>query len=138
MAQRIKLPPRDPGVRVELGEGSDVVEFRLKPVTLEIEEALTEMQRESREVEANPDSKPLDVCEVEVKQLDILLEPVAGPAGDRERTVPTVPSEILIGDLGDESAEPPRPPRPGYVTGAVTRGQIQATCQRIFEAARPT
>lgn len=138
MSQRIKLPPRDPDVRVELGEGSNIVEFKLKPITLEIEEQLEDLARRNREVEANPDSKVMDITVAEVAQLDVILEPVASPAGDRPRTVCTVPSEILIGQRGDPTAEPPVEERPGYVTGAVTRAQIQHTVQRITEAARPT
>lgn len=138
MATRIKLPARDPGVRVELGEGSNVVEFKMIPITMEIEEALEDLRRQSQEIEANPDSKPIDLAEAEVAQLDVILEPVAAPAGDRERTCPTVPSEILIGDEGDPEATPPREPVPGYKTGHVTRSQIQHTVARVIEAARPT
>jgi hypothetical protein len=139
MTQRIKLPARDPGVRVELGEHAGaIVEFRMRPVTMQIEEELDALQDESRRVEANPDSKPYDLCEAEVKQLDIILEPVATPAGDAPRTVPTVPSEILLGDVGDPDADPPREPRKGYVTGDVTRAQIRHTVERIVQAARPT
>jgi len=87
-------------------------------------------------VEANPDSKPIDLAESEVAQLDVILEPLPRPAGDTK--VDLKPSELLIGDVGDETADPPRPARPGYVTGDVTRAQIQHTVQRIIQAARPT
>jgi hypothetical protein len=138
MATRIKVPARDPGVRVELGEHlGSISDFKLKPITMEIEEELNELQRVSRQVEENPDSKPFDLAEAEVKQLDVILEPVARPAGDGPREE-LLPSEIMLGDLGEETGDPPRPRREGYVTGAVTRSQIQATVIRVIEAARPT
>lgn len=121
MTQRIKLPNRDPGVRVELGEGSDVVEYKMRPVTMAIEEELDQLEREAREIEANPDAKPIDHCEAEVKQLDIILEPLPRPAGD-QKTDPK-PSEILM---------------PAYEKGDVTRAQIRHTVSRIVAAARPT
>jgi hypothetical protein len=138
MTQRIKLPARDPGVRVELGDHADtVVEFRMVPVTMQKEEELEALERETREVEANPDASPFDHCEAEVKQLDIILEPVKAPGGDQSRPFDTTPSAILLGDAGDPDASPPVPPRKGYITGDVTRAQIRATVQRIVQAARP-
>lgn len=135
MTQRIKLPNRDPGIRVELGS-DPIVEYRMKPVTLEIEEQLDELEAESRRVAENPDSKPIDYAEVELRQLDIVLEAMPRPAGD-QKTDP-VPSELLLGDVGDPDATPPRPARPGYVTGDVTRAQILSLVSRITQAARPT
>ena len=136
MSQRIKLPSRDPGVRVELGAEGNVVEYALKPVTLDIEEQLHDISRENEEVQMNPDSRPRDIAEAEVRQLDVILEPTSAPINGKAAT--TVPSEMLMGDPGDPDADPPRPPRPGYLTGAITRGQIQTTVQRIIQAARPT
>lgn len=121
MAQRIKLPPRDPGVKVELGEGSDVTEYRMKPVTMEIEEELKQLERETLELESNPDAKAYDLTEAEVKQLDIILEPLPRPGGDTK--VDPKPSEILM---------------PAYEKGEVTRAQIRHTVARIVSAARPT
>ncbi len=136
MSQRIKLPSRDPGVKVELGQGDELTEFKMKPVTIDIEEELNECIRAAADVEANPDSKPIDLAEAEVAQLDIILEPLPRPAGDTKED--RKPSELLIGDVGDETADPPVRPRPGYVTGDVTRAQIQSTVARIISAARPT
>lgn len=123
MAQRIKLPDRDPNVRVELGSQKDgsLTEYRMRPVTMEIEEELDQLQRESLELEANPDSKPIDLCEAEVRQLDIVLEPLPRPDGD-SGSDPT-PSELLI---------------PSYKNGDVTRSQIRHMVGRIVASARPT
>jgi len=135
VAQRIKLPKRDPGIRVELGPEGQLVEFALKPMTLQIEEELHDIRRENAEIEENPDSRPLDFAEAELRQLDVVLEPTN--ANRNQGAVTTVPSEVMLGDTGDPDADPPREPRPGYLTGAITRGQIQETLARIMGALRP-
>jgi hypothetical protein len=129
VGQRIKLPKRDPGIRVELGPEGKVVEFALKPMTLEIEEELHDIRRENATIEESPDSRPLDFAEAELRQLDVVLE--ATNANKNEGAATTVPSEVM---LGDPDADPPRP---GYLTGEITRGQIQDTLARIMGALRP-
>jgi hypothetical protein len=129
VGQRIKLPKRDPGIRVELGPESQLVEFALKPMTLEIEEQLHDIRRENLTVEENPDSRPLDFAEAELRQLDVVLEVTNA---NRNQDAPTtVPSEVMLGDPDGD------PPRPGYLTGDITRGQIQETLARIMGALRP-
>lgn len=138
MATRLKLPARDPGVKIELGDQSTgIVEYRLKPITMEIEEELSDCERRAREVEGNPDSRPLDLCEAELAQLDIVLEPMPRPAGDIGNGDP-LPSTKLLGDPGDPGADPPKPKVPGYKTGDVTRSQIRSLVERVTAAARPT
>jgi hypothetical protein len=129
------MPKRDPGIRVELGPEGSQVEFALRPMTLEIEEELHDIRRENAEIEENPDSRPLDFAEAELRQLDVVLE--ATNANRNQGAPTTVPSEVMLGDPGDPNADPPREPRPGYLTGAVTRGQIQDTLARIMGALRP-
>lgn len=136
MAQRIKLPNRDPNIKVELGPNPDsVVEFKVKPMTLEIENELSDIRRENAAVEENPDSGPQDYAEAELKQLDVVLE--ATNANKNQGAPTTVPSEVMLGDPGDPDADPPVEPRPGYLTGAITRLQIQETVARILNAIRP-
>lgn len=133
MSQRIKLPKRDPGVRVDLGPEGAEVEFALKPITLEIEEELKQIERENAEVQMNPDSSALDLAEAELRQLDVILEPTGKQQNSKAWS--QVPSELLLGCAGEGEKEERQP---GYLTGDVTRSQIQSTVARIIQAARPT
>lgn len=123
MTQRLKLPDIDPGVTIELGSGTDAVEFKMKPVTLDVEEALDEVHREIDRVAENPDSGPLDRMEVQLKQLDVLFDPLPRPGGDVDTGRPKTPSEALL---------------PGYKDKKVTARQINNLIGRMMEAARPT
>jgi hypothetical protein len=122
MSQRVKLPKIDPGVTVDIADPESGTEhhFKMIPITLEVEEQIEELQKETTAVENNPDSTPVDRMEVQVKQLDIVLVPVERPAGDKfeEKT----PTELLI---------------PGYKDGKVTATQIRALVQNIVERSRP-
>lgn len=135
MASRIKLPNRDSGTRVELGPEGSLVEFRVKPVTLEIENELADIQLENQRIEENPDSRPQDFAEAEIRQLDVILEATEAPVN--ASAVTKVPSEVLLGDLGDPEATPPRERREGYLTGAITRAQIREVTARIMATVRP-
>lgn len=123
MTQRLKLPDIDPGVTIELGKGTDAVEFKMKAVTLSVEEELEEVHRQIDRVAENPDSKPLDRMEAQLAQLDVLFEPLKKPAGDVDTGRATKPSELLL---------------PGYKNNEITARQINNLIARMMDAARPT
>lgn len=124
MAQRVKMPKIDPGVVVDITDYSvdpgAEYHFSMKPVTLDVEEELEEAQKEVVQVESNPDASPVDRMEVQLKQLDIILEPQARPGGDSfdEKT----PTELLL---------------PGYKEKKVTATQIRSLVSQIVERSRP-
>lgn len=124
MARRLKLPDIDPDVTIELGVKGALTEFKMKIVTLAVEEELEEVQDEMDRVASSSGAKPLDRMEAQVKQLDALFEEMPRPGGDtvREGRVKT-PSEALI---------------PPYKEGKVTARQINALIGQMMEAARPT
>lgn len=123
MTQRLKLPDIDPGVTIELGKGTDAVEFKMKAVTLSVEEELDGVHREIDRVAENPDSGPLDRMEVQLKQLDVLFEPLPRPGGDVDTGRAQTPSEVLL---------------PAYKSEEITARQINNLIARMMEAARPT
>lgn len=140
MSRRIKLakPNPDDQVRIELGREGDIAQFRLKPITIDVEDELEVCQEnilgalepdfEAAEHEDNEEGEDdttrrvrlareqrIKLVAAKVSQLDVLLEPVDG----RKRT----PSEILLQE---------------YERGAVTRDEIDKLILDIVEAGRPT
>lgn len=124
MARRLTLPDIDPNVVIELGKGDKVSEFKMKIVTLAVEEELEDVQEEMDRVAAASGSKPLDRMEAQVKQLDVLFEEMPRPAGDVDAVGrPKTPTEALIAP---------------YKDGKVTARQINSLIGQMMEAARPT
>lgn len=124
MGRTIKMAKVDPGITVEVGPSDDTAEFKMKPITQEVEDDLDDCSREIQRVMENPDSTPRDRCEAIVSQLDAMLEPLPRPAGDvlsdrQKRT----PSQILL---------------PAYDEQKITRAQINDLVDKLVAAGRPT
>jgi hypothetical protein len=124
MGRTIKMAKVDPGITVEVGTPDDTVEFKMKPITQEVEDDLDDCSREIQRVMENPDSTPRDRCESIVAQLDAMLEPLPRPGGDvvgehQKRQ----PSEILM---------------TAYDSQKITRAQVNDLVDKLVAAGRPT
>lgn len=125
MGTRITLPDFKPDASVELGSSSGphgIVDFEVLAVTIDKEEKLNELQEKANEIAVRRSSKPLDLFTIEAEQLDVILAPIAAPAGDQGSKKP-LPSEILI---------------EAYKSKKMTRAQLQGLVTQITAAARPT
>lgn len=109
-------------VEVTLDYKGRKVAFKMKPITLKVEEELDDCSREIRRVNENPDSRPLERTSVIAAQLDVLLEPVPAPAGDVGEAVPP-PSEILL---------------EGYEAEDLEGVQVRTLVDDLVTQARPT
>jgi len=118
----IKVPGFDPKATVEIPHDGKTLDFKVLPITIDIEEALEACQKTAFEVQNDERSGPLDLFTAEAEQLDVILEPVARPAGD-QATAPPQPSAILI---------------EAYKGKKFTRSQLRGLVGEIIEAARPT
>jgi hypothetical protein len=123
MTRTLKLTDIDPGVQVELGREGAVNTFRMKPITIDVEEELMDVERELNRVREDENARPIDLMKAQVAQLDVILEPVPVPAGDGETSKPKTPSEALL---------------PPYEQGKVTARQINHLVNSMMSAARPT
>jgi hypothetical protein len=114
----------DPGIEVELEWKGQKLDFKMKPVTLEVEDELDECSREIQRVNENSDSRPIDRTQAIAAQLDVLLVPLPRPAGDTGgESTPTKPTDILL---------------PAYEAGEVTGMQIRKLVDDMVTQARPT
>lgn len=124
MGRTIKMAKVDPGITVEVGPPDDTVEFKMKPITQEVEDDLDDCSREIQRVMENEDSTPRDRCESIVNQLDAMLEPLPRPAGDVvSEKAKRKPSEILMA---------------AYDSQKITRAQINDLVDKLVAAGRPT
>ncbi|HWC08901.1 MAG TPA: hypothetical protein VG458_07610 [Solirubrobacterales bacterium] len=117
------MPDFEPNATIEIGQGSNLVDFKVLPITLDREEELHDIQQRASDLQISGRARPLDLFTVEAEQLDIILEPVKVPAGDVPTTKETTPSKILI---------------EAYKAKQFTRAQLQGTVGQIIDAARPT
>lgn len=113
---------KPPKIEVTLDHEGQKVAFKMKPVTMEVEDALDDCSREIRRINENPDSKPLERTTAIAAQLDVLLLPVPVAAGDVPRDIPP-PSEILLA---------------AYEAGQVEGIQIRKLVDDMVTQARPT
>lgn len=124
MGRTIKMAKVDPGITVEVGPSDDTVEFKMLPITQEVEDDLDDCSREIQRVMEQENSTPRDRCESIVAQLDVMLAPLPRPAGDVvSDAAKRKPSEILLA---------------AYDAQKITRSQINDLVDKLVAAGRPT
>lgn len=123
MSKRVKMPKVDPGVTAEIEiPGDKIYDYKAIPITIDVEEALMALEEELQDAEQARRVTPLDRVEAQLRELDIVLRPVARPKGDGNGP-PEKVSELLL---------------PAYKDGKVTAAQIKAVALDIVVAVRPT
>lgn len=120
MAKRLKLKGAGSGVTVELDDrnGTNAV-YKMKPVTLDVEEELDDCSREIDRLAEDPETRPLERLEAIAAQLDVLLTREDAPPGEK----PLKPTDLLI---------------PALKAKKVTGMEIKELVREMITAARPT
>jgi hypothetical protein len=119
MAKRVKLPKADPGLNVEIEvPGDRIYDYKAIPVTIDVEEALEELEGEIQRAEER-DTTPLERVELQLRELDCILRPRDDAAGDPPEKV----SELLL---------------PAYEEKKVTAMAIRDLSLQVLTEIRPT